>query len=407
LPASPHGYSSAAEREHVASPSDLGRELREPLRVGGRVTHVGHDAIALSDAWTTLRVKVPARPEALEPGDLVVVQLATTSAPLLGSIVEHYRASYVGAGEFARLAGQGIGGGLARRASALRDVRRYFDTEGFLEVDTPVRVPTPGLDLHVDAVASDGGWLVTSPEFQMKRLLVGGLPRIYQLVHCTRANEHGQLHEPEFLMLEWYRAFADQEAVMRDTECIVEAVVRDSSVILPNGRKIDVTSPFERVSVRDAFAQHAGVRDAVDLAHSDEAAFFQLFVDVVEPALAAVDRALFLCEYPASQASLARRSLADPTVAERFELYIAGVELCNGFSELTDPREQQQRFEADRALRARLGRPVYEIDARFMAALREGMPPSAGNALGVDRLVMLATGARNIADVQGFPAAWL
>ncbi|RYE81962.1 MAG: EF-P lysine aminoacylase GenX, partial [Myxococcales bacterium] len=171
-------------------------------------------------------------------------------------------------------------------------------------------------------------------------------------------------------------------------------------------RRIDLGAPFVRVTVADAFAAHAGVGpdELVRLAAHDEDTYFGHLVERIEPALAALDRPVFLTDYPASQASLARRSPADPRFAERFELYVAGVELCNGFGELTDPAEQRARFEADQAERQRRGLPVYPIDERFVQALVEGMPPSGGNALGVDRLVALVTGAASIGQVQAFPA---
>jgi lysyl-tRNA synthetase class 2 len=303
---------------------------------------------------------------------------------------------------------EGTGHKLAARARGLAAVRAYFEREGFLEVETPLRVPAPGVDLHVDALAAHGGHLITSPELHMKRLLVGGLPRIFQLARSSRSEELGALHEPEFTMLEWYRAFAGAEDVQADTEQLVAAVAialsGGSFLTLPDGRRIDVTPPFPRITVREAFAEHAGVSDAVELALSDEARYFELLVAEVEPGLARESRPLFLCKYPKNQASLARISESDPSTAERFELYVGGVELCNGFDELTDPHEQRRRFLEERALRELSGRPCYPLDERFLSALVEGMPRAAGNALGFDRLLMLALGVSSIADVMAFPA---
>jgi lysyl-tRNA synthetase class 2 len=266
----------------------------------------------------------------------------------------------------------------------------------------------PGLDLHVDAIAAEGGFLVTSPEHHMKRLLVGGMPRIFQLCHASRAGELGAMHEPEFAMLEWYRAFSGQDAVIADTEALVRRVAVALSgkpeIVLPSGRRIALGAAFERITVREAFRRWAGVRDATRLADDR---FFELLVSAVEPALAALSRPVFLCEYPLAHASLARKKPGDPRVAERFELYLGGVELCNGFGELTDAREQRRRFERDRAARRRLHRPIYELDEKLLAALVEGMPPSGGNALGVDRLIALARGRAEIAAVMPFPAARL
>lgn len=380
--------------------------------VGGRVASALGRQLVLADAFASLRVRLAAGAE-LAPGDLLVVAGRLARAELTGAEVRERfpRPAPRGDGEVARFTWEGVGRHLLGRAAAFDEIRRYFAEEGFVEVETPARVRTPGLDLHVDALGAEGGYLSTSPELQMKRLLVGGIPRCFQLARCFRKDELGSLHEPEFTMLEWYRAFAGQEAVMADTEALVERVVRRLAgkprVLLADGKKIDVRAPFERISVRDAFRRHAGVEDAVRLAEEDDDRFFQLLVDAVEPALAARRRPVFLCDYPASQASLARRSPGDPSVAERFELYLGGVELCNGFGELTDPVEQRARFVADRHARRRARRPVYPLDERFLAALDEGMPPAGGNALGVDRLVALALGRSSIALVQAFPWEWL
>jgi lysyl-tRNA synthetase class 2 len=268
-----------------------------------------------------------------------------------------------------------------------------------------VRVRTPGLDANVDALRASGGWLCTSPELHMKRLLSAGMPRIYQLTSCFRADESGPLHETEFTMLEWYRAFADQRDAMEDTERIVCAVVQQltgGSVVRRGSVQVDVTPPFPRLSVAAAFRRYAGVRDALELVQSDEDRYFELLVSEVEPALSRRKRPVFLTNYPVQHAALARRSLSQPRTAERFELYAAGLELCNGFSELTDAAEQRRRFEVERAERRRAGRPVYAIDRRFLAALEQGLPPAAGNALGFERLLMLALGAESIEGVMAF-----
>jgi len=311
-------------------------------------------------------------------------------------------------GEFSRLALSAAGRALGARARALAVVREYFRGQGFVEVDTPLRVPAPGVDQHMDAVRAEDGYLVTSPEYHMKRLLVGGMPRIFQIGRATRRGERGTLHEPEFSLLEWYRAFAGQEDVLRDTEQIVARVVRalagKARLTRAKGPSVDVRPPFPRLTIRDAFRRHAGVADAAELAQTDEDRYFEIYVERVEPALARLSRPVFLCDYPASQAALARRSPSDPSVAERFELYVAGVELCNGYGELTDPGEQRARILAERKRRHAERRPVYPIDEKFLAALGEGLPPSAGNALGLDRLVMLALGASGLSDVVSFPS---
>jgi lysyl-tRNA synthetase class 2 len=307
-----------------------------------------------------------------------------------------------------RLLWGGVGRRLEQRAQALGVVRSYFAAEQFCEVDTPIRVRTPGLDVHVDALSADGGYLITSPEFHMKRLLSAGMPRIFQLVHASRADEAGALHEPEFMMLEWYRAFSDSSALLCDTEQIVSRIVSavHGGALVPvrGGLHVNFEPPYERLTVRDAFARFAGIADAVELAEQDEDRYFELLVGVVEPALARFERPVFLCDYPLRFASLARPAPHDSSVAERFELYAAGVELCNGFAELTDPREQRARFERDLRERRALGRPLYPVDESFLKALEAGLPPCSGNALGFDRVLMLASCAERIADVQAFPA---
>jgi lysyl-tRNA synthetase class 2 len=246
----------------------------------------------------------------------------------------------------------------------------------------------------------------------MKRLLSGGVPRCFQLAHCFRRGEAGRRHNPEFLMLEWYRAFAGTDEIMADTEDLVRHVAQTlagGAEITVGSARIDLNENFERLPVGEAFERYARVPadEAIALATSDETRFFRLLVEEVEPRLATERHPIFLVNYPAPLASLARLRADDARVCERFELYIGGVELCNGFGELTDPREQRARFERDNAARESAGKPVYPIDERFLAALEEGMPPAAGNALGVDRLIALCLGRDEIASIQAFPAEWL
>jgi lysyl-tRNA synthetase class 2 len=298
---------------------------------------------------------------------------------------------------------------LRERARVLAEVRAFFDARGFVEVQTPLMVPSPGLDVHLDAFEVAGGdcgvprWLSTSPEYQMKRLVADGLTRIYQIAPCFRRGESGSRHNPEFTMLEWYRGGAGVAEVMADTEQLAAAVTR-GRVHLAD-RVVDVMPPFERITVCDAFVRFAGwsAEDTLSAASSDEERYFRALVDHVEPALAALPSAVFLVDYPATQASLARRKPDDPRFAERFELYVAGVELCNGFGELVDPIEQRARLLGDQATRRARGLPAYPIDERFLTALAQ-MPPSGGNALGLDRLVALACGTTEIGDVLAFTA---
>jgi lysyl-tRNA synthetase class 2 len=298
---------------------------------------------------------------------------------------------------------------LRERARVVTDVRAFFAARGFVEVQTPVLVPSPGLDLHLDAFEVVGGdrgaprWLATSPEYQMKRLLAEGLERIVQIGPCFRRGEVGSRHNPEFTMLEWYRANAGVEDVMQDTEQLVAAVT--GGFVNVDGRRVDLRPPFERLGVCEAFARFAGwSREAtLEAAARDEDRYFRALVDVIEPAIEKIDHGVLLVDYPATQASLARKKPGDPQLAERFELYVAGVELCNGFGELVDPVEQRARLSHDQAGRRARGLPVYPVDERFLEALAR-VPPSGGNALGLDRLVALACGTTSIADVVAFTA---
>jgi lysyl-tRNA synthetase class 2 len=317
---------------------------------------------------------------------------------------------------------------LHARAKALAAVRAFFAAREFVEVETPLLVRSPGLECHITAVPAGGGHLITSPEYQMKRLLAGGFERIYQVCRCFRANEAGPHHATEFTMVEWYRAYEELDAIIKDTEALVHTVVRavsgGSSVKL-GLRSIDVTPPWPRMSVREAMRTWAGVEVEGDesaaelvakvqrtgIAVADgtawDDAFFSAFVAKVDPALVELPQPVILEDWPAPLAALAKRKPLDPRTALRFEAYVGGVELANAFGELTDPVEQRARFESDLQLRRDRGFPVYPIDEKLLAALAEGLPPCAGIALGFDRLVMLATGSPTIDRVLSFTASEL
>jgi lysyl-tRNA synthetase class 2 len=305
---------------------------------------------------------------------------------------------------------------LEARARILRAVRTWFETQSFLEVETPARVRSPGQEVHLDAVdAGPGRWLITSPEYHMKRLVAAGLPRIVQIGKCWRANESGPHHLGEFTMVEWYRAHEPLEALADDCEALVRvaatAAGRDPAAL-------GLAAPFARTTVRELWARHvggelAGNEDAGTLRAMAAAAgvavgsatewddiFFQAFLDRIEPQLAAAGPT-FVFDWPAPLGALARANPQDHRVVERFELYAGGLELANAFGELTDPVEQRRRFEEEARIRRIRGKEVYPIDEALLAALPD-MPPTAGIALGFDRLVMLVLGARNIADVIAF-----
>jgi len=325
---------------------------------------------------------------------------------------------------------------LVLRAEAMAAVRRFFAERGFTEVDTPALQASPGLEPHLHAFATrlfEPGeseralYLHTSPEFAMKKLLSAGMERIFQLAHCFRNGERGTLHHPEFTMLEWYRAGASYRDLMADCEALLQSVLAaiGTREFSWRGRTADPRAPWRHLSVAEAFREFCGIDllatcpDPNDpsLALLSEAAhacglaphagdtwedlFFRIFLEKIEPHLGLGAPAI-LYDYPIAMAALARAKPEDRRLAERFELYVCGLELANAFGELTDAEEQRQRFAADREKRrARYGE-AYPVDEDFLAALAE-MPPAAGIALGFDRLVMLAAGAERIDDVLWAP----
>jgi lysyl-tRNA synthetase class 2 len=291
---------------------------------------------------------------------------------------------------------------LQKRTLIFRTVRKTFETKGFLEVETPVRIPGPAPEAQIEAEPSGDRFLITSPELQMKRLLAAGYDKLFQICRCFRQGERGDHHLPEFTMIEWYRSGATISELMSDCETLVAAAAKAVGRY-PEARRSDqdvnLTPPWERLEVADAFERFAGWRPGPD---PDPDRFDGDLVDRVEPALPA-DRPVFLTGYPASLASLARLDPENPDRAERFELYAGGLELANGFTELTDPVEQRKRFAAEAEKQKAAGKRPYPIDEKFLGALTLGLEPCAGIALGLDRLVMLLTGAPTIDDVVAFP----
>lgn len=286
---------------------------------------------------------------------------------------------------------------LQERARIIQSIRAFFIASGFLEVETPARIPVNAPEPHIDALPSGDWQLQTSPELAMKRLLAAGYGPIFQLCRVWRGGERGRLHLPEFTLLEWYRPHADYHLLMED--CI--ALLTD---LWPGGtlrwqdRDNNLARPWEALTVKEAFARHADISLTQALR---EDRFEEVFADQVEPHLG-LTRPTFLIEYPSELAALARCKPADPTVAERFELYVCGLELANAFSELNDPREQRQRFARDERQRRNAGKTPRPLPESFLAEL-DAMPPAAGIAFGIDRLIMLATGHTDIAEVAAFP----
>jgi lysyl-tRNA synthetase class 2 len=313
--------------------------------------------------------------------------------------------------------------------AALRD---WFVAQGFTEVETSILQTSPGNEAHLHAFATDAlnpagersqRYLRTSPEFACKKLLAAGERRIFEFARAFRNRELGALHQPEFTLLEWYRAEEPYDSLMADCAALVALAAKTAGAreFRFRGRSADPFAPPERLTVADAFRHHARIdllatlsggsadrdalasqaaREGIRLGDDDTWSdiFSRVLVERIEPNLG-LGRLTILDEYPVIEAALARPKAADPRVAERFELYACGVELANGFGELTDPAEQRRRFELEMDEKERVYGERYPVDEDFLAALGQ-MPPASGIALGFDRLVMLALGASRIDQVM-------
>ncbi|MGD9782217.1 MAG: EF-P lysine aminoacylase EpmA [Kiritimatiellia bacterium] len=290
---------------------------------------------------------------------------------------------------------------LETRAGLNDLIRRFFRERGFLEVDTPVLLSANAPEANIDAVPAGGGWLRTSPELHMKRLLAAGFEKIFQLGPVARDGEHGRWHHPEFTLLEWYRAGAGYVDILADAKALLAFVARELRGAVDfawQGKPVSFAQElWEKQTVSQAFIQHAGWDPAATF---DPDRFDLDLVTRVEPALPP-DHPVVLIDYPAPLAALARRKPDDPLRAERWELYLGGVELANAYSELADPAEQRARFEEANAQRQKRGAKPYPIDEVFLAALAH-MPPSGGIALGVDRLLMILADADSLDAVLPF-----
>ena len=318
---------------------------------------------------------------------------------------------------------------LRERARIFSAVRDFFSRRGYLEVETPALQVSPCMEPHLQAFRTEligtdrkerrTMYLHTSPEFAMKKLLVAGLPKIYQLAKVFRNAEGSSMHSPEFTMLEWYQAGMDYKDMMQESVDLVRAVAGDK--IIFNGKTCDPHQPWEFTTVVEALKKYAGVdigNNLCDLAHilaeaarigvyvspqdDWENALLKILMDKVEPHLGAPTPAI-IYDYPVSMAALSRPKPEDPRFAERFEVYICGVELANAFGELTDATVQRGRFLRDVALRRKIYGDDYPVDEDFLKALECGLPPCSGSALGMDRLAMLLTGAHDIDLVQAAP----
>jgi len=289
---------------------------------------------------------------------------------------------------------------LFQRARIIQGIRRFFIDQGYLEVETPHRIPAPAPESYIDVFPSGCWFLQPSPEICMKRLLAAGYEKLFQICRCWREGERGSLHHPEFTLLEWYRANIDYQALMGECEDLIRSVAsyldKERKIVFKN-REINLSGPWEKISVKEAFDRYSSLSAEEALSRD---LFDRIMVEEIEPRLGRTSPT-FLYDYPAQRGALARLKKDDPTVAERFELYMGGLELANAFSELVDPVEQRERFRLENECRRSMGKAVYPMPERFLEELGE-MSPSAGIALGVDRLVMAFLNAETIGDVVAF-----
>jgi len=286
------------------------------------------------------------------------------------------------------------------RSEVLRLIRAFFHTKGFVEIETPLLLSTVAPEEHIEPFAVEGRYLAASPELQMKQLVSAGWDKLFQIAHSFRKGEKGRLHNPEFIILEWYRLAKDLEELMEDMEQLFLFVAKGlgRKAEISFGRvKVDLSPPWERVSVTDAFLQFAGWDPVAEF---DQARFDVDLVTKIEPRLG-FEKPIFLHSYPAAAASLAALCPDRPETAMRVELYVAGLELANGFFELRDPAEQRERFEKARERIRESGRIPPPLSEEFISCL-EHMPPCAGAALGVDRMVMLFCNASSMNEVMAF-----
>jgi lysyl-tRNA synthetase class 2 len=285
------------------------------------------------------------------------------------------------------------------RANIIKAIRDFFWEQGFLEVETPLLIPANAPEEYINPVSALSSWqLQTSPEICMKRLLGEGHQKLFQISHCWRADERGSRHLSEFTMLEWYRAECDYYSLMTDCEELLQFVATRCHSIDHKSPGFNPFTKWQRISIQEAFSRftNTNVWDCLK-----KGLYEEILTSIVEPALAGLEAPVILFDYPVELAALARKKPGNPELAERFELYVGGLELANGFSELIDPVEQRKRFEEANKIRSNLGQAVLPLPEPFLDSLAS-VPESAGIALGVDRLVMLAAGVDSIDNVVTF-----
>lgn len=328
------------------------------------------------------------------------------------------------------------------RSKILRNIRNFFTKQGFLEVETPIMVQIPGMEPHLTPFETalkinkntTPLYLHTSPELQMKKLLAAGFGNIFQITKTFRNGElGGPLHNPEFTMLEWYREKSDYKDLMEDSEKLIIDLIKNMRLyqLKPSSKNkkltikyqnynINFAPPWPRQSINELFQNYCKIDllknkdfhtfketckemnyDTNSCQNWDDI-FFKIFLNHIEPNLPK-NSPIFIYDYPSSQAALAKKSAQNPFFAQRFELYIAGIEIANAFSELIDPKEQRQRLEEEQNLRKKLKKTVFPIDEEFLTALSKIKHPCAGIAMGIDRLIMLLLNKTTIDDVLLFP----
>jgi len=313
------------------------------------------------------------------------------------------------------------------RQAILRAIRGYFFDEGFLEIQAPLLVKGACPDAHLEPLRAGGdAYLTTSTEYQIKRMIVGGFDKVFTLTQNFRGADVGGRHNPEFTMLEWARTHASLGDIEHDAEALVKKAFRavhpDTTSLRWSGHEVKIDGPWERITVREALARHLDIHAAPDLSPAslrseiarlgldvapsfldDDALLVSYLLDAMQPRLGS-PAPTFLCEWPSFMTSSAAILGDAPALADRSELLIAGLELSDGFPSLRDPDLQARLFDRENARRRDEGREPVALDERYLAALREGIPPGAGMALGIDRLVMILTGRENIRDVLAL--AW-
>lgn len=326
---------------------------------------------------------------------------------------------------------------LEKRARVIDAIRLFFKNDGFLEIDSPLLVKSPGMEPYLEVFETtlldfnrnpQPAYLLTSPEYALKKLLVAGIPKLFSICKSFRNAEGlSTKHNPEFSIMEWYRTHADYTDIMKDCEKLFAHIAQEmfgSSALTYQGKTYDLRAPWEKLSVQAAFETYcsidvdtlldevklieAGKKRGFDVDETTtwEQVYNQFFLNDIDPHLGK-DHPTIIYDYPASQASLSKKKADDPRFAERFEFFIAGIELGNAFSELTDAKEQLERFQLERDERKELGKTLYDIDMDYIRALETGLPPTGGIAVGIDRICMLFADAPTIQDVLVFPATEL